>query len=166
MRPRMLQVPENLAPPETPSEPKFTPEPQIITSDVILAPPPTGQRSELTITCTSAPVEALQQVPSRATKRTRKSRKNYRYDNEDSSVESTNSCPTNFLQTRKKRSACDVASVQPSVVQTIVDTETRVKPVPKPFPSPIIGEVSPTDPHFRPADQSSSDEQILNKEDM
>ena len=37
-----------------------TPEPQIITSEVIIAPPPTGQLSEVTIPSIVAPVEALQ----------------------------------------------------------------------------------------------------------
>ena len=124
MRVRMTKVPENLVPPETPSQPDVNPEPQIITSEVIIAPPPTGQRSELTIPSSAATVEALQQISSRATKRTRKSPKYYGYDNEDSSGESTNSCPPNFQQPRRKRRAGDVASVQPSVVQTIVDTAT------------------------------------------
>ena len=166
MRVRKPKVPKNLAPPETPSQPEVNPEPQIITSEVMIAPPPTGQQSELTIPSTAAPVEALQQVPSRATKRTRKSPKYYGYDNEDSSGESTNSCPPNFLQPRRKRRAGDVAPVQPSVVQTIVDTATRVEPIPNPFPSPIIGEVSLTNPRIRPADQSPSDERIIDEEDM
>ena len=131
---RMPKVPENLAPPETRSQPYVNPEPQITTSEVTIAPPPTGQRSELTIPSTAAPVEALQQVPSRATKRTRKIPKYYGYDNEDSSGESTNSCSPNFLQPRRKQRAGDVASVQPSVVQTIVDTATRVEPSPNTFP--------------------------------
>ena len=134
MRVRMPKVQENLGPPETPSQPEVNPETQIVTSEVIIAPPPTGQRSELTIPSTAAPVEALQQVPSRATKRTRKSPKYYGYDNEDSSGESTNSCPPNFLQPRRKQRAGDVPSVQPSVVQTIVDTATRGEPIPNPIP--------------------------------
>ena len=137
---------------QTSSQAEVTPEPQIITSEVIIAPSPTGQQSELTIPSTAAPVKALQQVPSRATKRTRRSPKYYGYDNEDSSGESTNSCPANFLQPCRKRRAGDVASVQPSVVQTIVDTATRVEIIPNPFPSPITGELSPTDPRIRPAD--------------
>ena len=67
MRVRMPKVQENFAPPETPSQQEVNSEPQIITSEVIIAPPPTGQRAELTIPATAAPVEALQQVPSRAT---------------------------------------------------------------------------------------------------
>ena len=164
MRVRMPKVPENFATPETSSQPEATPEPQIITSEVIIAPP-TDQRSELILPSTSAPVEALQQIPPRTTKRKRKSPKWYGYDNDDSSGESTNSCPPIFLQPRRKRRAGDVESVQPSVVQTIVDTASQVEPIANPFPSPIIGEVSPTDPRIRPADHSSSDEQILD-EDM
>ena len=97
MRVRMPEVTENLAPPETPSQPEVNPEPEIITSEVIILPPPTGQRPELTIPATAAPVGALQQISSRATKRTRKSPKCYGYDNEDSSGDSTISCPPNFL---------------------------------------------------------------------
>ena len=81
----MPKVPENFAPPETTSQQEVNTEPQIITSEVIIAPPPPGQRAELTIPATAAPVEALQQVPSWATKRTRKCPKYYGYDNEDSS---------------------------------------------------------------------------------
>ena len=66
----------------------------------------------------------------------------------------------------KKRRAGDVASVQPSVIQTAVDTATRVEPIPNPFPSPVIGEVSPTDPCIRSADQSSPDERIMDEEDI
>ena len=73
MRVRLPKVPNNFAPPELPSQQEVNPEPQIITSEIIIAPPPTGQRAELIIHATSAPVEGLQQVPSRATKRTRKS---------------------------------------------------------------------------------------------
>ena len=166
MHVRMPKVPENFAPPETPSQQEVIPEPQIITSEVIIAPQPKGQLSTLTIPATAAPVEALQQVPSRATKRTRRSPKYYGYDNDDSSGESTNSCPSNFLQPCRKRRAGDIPSVQPSVVQTIVDTATRVEPIPNPFPSPVIGELSPTDRRIRPADQSTSHELIIDEEVM
>ena len=134
--------------------------------EAIIAPPPTGQQAELTIPATAAPVEALQQVPSQATKRTRKTPKYYGYDNEDSSSESTNSCPPNFLLPRRKRRAGDIVSVQPSVVQTIMDTATQMEPIPNQFPSPIIGAVSPTDSCIWPADQSPSHELIINEEDM
>ena len=59
MRVRMPKVPENFAPSVLSSQPEATPEPQIITSEVIIAPPPTSQNSELTLPSTSAPVEAL-----------------------------------------------------------------------------------------------------------
>ena len=39
MRVRVPKVPENLAPPETPSQPEVTLERQIINSEVIIAPP-------------------------------------------------------------------------------------------------------------------------------
>ena len=162
----MPKVPENFAPPVMSSQTEATPEPQIILSEVIIASPPTSQNSRLTPPSTSAPVETLQQIPPRTTKRTRKSPKYYGYDNDDSSGESTNSCPPNFLQPRRKRRAGDVESIQPSVIQTIVDTASRVEPIANQFPSPIIGEISPTDPRIRPADHNSSDERLLDEEDM
>ena len=166
MRLCMPKIPENFAPPETPSQPEATPEPQIITSEVLIAPPPTSQHSELTLPSTSAPAEALQQIPPRVPKRTRKSPRCYGYDKDDSSGESTNSCPPHFLQSRKKRRAGDVESVQPSIVQTIVDTASQLESIDNPFPSPIIGQVSPTDPRIKPADHSSSNERLLDMEDL
>ena len=166
MRVCMPKVPENFAPPETSSQPEAAPEPQIITSEVLIAPLPTSQHSELTLPSTSAPAEALQQIPPLVTKRTRKSPKNYGYDKDNSSGESTYSCPPHFLQPRRKRRAGDVESVQPSIVQTIVDTASRMEPIDNPFPSPIIGQVSPTDPRIQPADRSSSSERLLDMEDL
>ena len=166
MRVRMSKVPENFAPPETSSQPEAAPEQQIITSEVLIAPLPTIQHSELTLPSTSAPAEALQQIPPRVTKRTRKSPKYYGYDKDDSSGESTNSCPPHFLQPRSKRWAGDVESVQPSIVQTIVDTASRMEPIDNPFPSPIIRQVSPTDPRIQPADCSFSSERLLDMEDL
>ena len=60
----------------------------------------------------------------------------------------------------------DIESIQPSVVQTIVDTASRVEPIENDFPSPIIGQVSPTDPRIRPADHSTSNELIIDEEDL
>ena len=74
---------------------------------------------------------------------------------------STNSCPPNFLQPCRKRRAGDIASAQPSVIQTIVDSATQVEPIPNQFPWPIKGAVSPTDPRIRPADQIPSHELII-----
>ena len=96
MRVHMPKVPENFAPPETHSQPESAPEPQIFTSEVLIAPPPTSQHSELTLPSTWAPAEALQQIPPRAAKRTRKNAKYYGYDKDDSSGESSNSCPHIF----------------------------------------------------------------------
>ena len=166
MQVQMPKVPANLVPPETTSQPEINPDQQNITSEVIIASPPSGQRTELIIPYTSAPVEAMRQVLPTTTKRTRNSSKYYGYDIDDSSGESSNSCPPNFVQPLKKRCAVEVASVRPSVIETIVDTATRVEPNPNPFPSPVIGEVSPTDPRIRPADQRSPDERILDEEDM
>ena len=166
MRVRMPKIPENFAPQELPAIQETAPEQQIITTEVLIAPPPTKNQSELAIPSTSAPAAALQQVQPRATKRTRKSPKYYGYDKDDSSGESTNSCPPNFVQPRRKRRAGDVESVQPSIVQTIVDTVSRVEPIENEFPSPIIGQVSPTDPRIRPADHNSSNELIIDEEDL
>ena len=112
---------------------------------MLIAPPPTNNQSELAIPFTSAPAATLQQVQPRATKRTRKSPKYYGYDKDDSSGESTNSCPPNFVQTRRKRRAGDVESVQPSIVETIVDTASRVEPIEIEFTSPIIGQILASD---------------------
>ena len=165
MRVRMPKIPKNFAPQEVPAIPETAPEQQIITTEVLIAPPPTKNQSELAIPSTSAPATALQIQP-KSTKRTRKSPKYYGYDNDDSSGESTNSCSPNFVQPRKKRRAGDVESVQHSIVQTIVDTASRVEPIENEFPSPIIGQVSPTDPRIRAADHNSSNELIIDEEDM
>ena len=162
MRVRMPIIPENFAPQEVPTIQETAPEQQIITTEVLIAPPPTNNQSELAIPSTSAPTAALQQAQSKATKRT----KYYGYDKDDSSGESTNSCPPNFVQPRKKRPAGDVESVQPSIVQTIVDTASRVELIENEFPSPITGQVSPTDPRTRPADHNSSNELIIDEEDI
>ena len=148
MRVRMPKVPANFLPPESTSQPDNTPEQQNITSEVIIAPPPTRQHTELLI----PPSSAMHQVHLRSTKKTRKSPNFYEYDNDDSSGELTNSCPLNFTQRPKKRRAGDVASVQLSVVETIVDTATRVEPIPNQLPSPVKGEVSPTETRIRPAE--------------
>ena len=166
MRVRMPKIPGNFAPQEVPAIQETAPEQQIIITEVLIAPPPTNNQSELAIPSTSAPAPALQQAQPKATKRTRKSPKYYGYDKDDSSGESTNSCPPNFIQPRKKRRAVDVDSVQPSIVPTIVDAASRVEPIENEFPSPIIGQLSPTDPHIRPADHNSSNEHRIDEEDM
>ena len=165
MRVRMPKLPPNLVPPETQSKPDTNSGQQIIASEVIFAPSPTNQRSELTLLSTSAPLEALHQVIPRSTKRTRKNPKYYGFGNDDSSGESTNSCPPKFIQPRRKRCAGDVGSVQPSVIQTIVDIAAHVAPIPNTFPSPVIGKVSPTDPCIGPADQSPPQDLIIDEED-
>ena len=165
MRVRMPKIPENFASQELPSIQETAPEQQIITTEVLIAPPPTNNQLELAIPSKSAPAAALQQVQSRATKRTR-NQKYYGYDKDDSSGESTNSCPPNFVQPRRKPRAGDNESVQPSVVQTIVDTASRIEPIENEFPSPIIGQVSPTDNRIRPADHNSSIERIIDEEDL
>ena len=113
MRVKMPKVPHNPVPTETPSYPETNSGQQFIASDIIIAPPPTNQRPELTLPSTSAPAEALHQLLPRSTKRIRKSPKYYGYENDDSSGDSTNSCPPNFIQSRRKSRAGDVESVQP-----------------------------------------------------
>ena len=70
------------------------------------------------------------------------------------------------MSSTNSRRVGDIESIQPSVIQTIVDTATRVEPIHNDFPSPIIGQVSPTDPRIRPADHSTSNELIIDEEDM
>ena len=166
MRVRMLKVPANLVPPETPFQPEASFGQQIIASEVIIVPPPTNRLTELTLPSTSATLEALHQVLLRSTKRTRKSPKYYGFGNDESSGEWINLYPTNFTQPPGKRRTSGVKSVQPSVIQKIVDTEAQVEPIPNAFPSSVIGEVSPTDPRIRPANQSPPEELIIDEEDM
>ena len=166
MRVRIPKIQENFAPQVLPEIPEAAPEQQIITGEVMIAPPPTNNHPELILPSTSAPAIALQQIPIRATKRTRKSPKYYGYNKEDSSGESTNSCPPNFAPPPRKRHVGDFESIQPSVVQTIVDTASRVEPIENDFPSPIIGQVSPTDARIRPADHSTSNELIIDEEGL
>ena len=107
MRVRMPKIPENFAPREVPAIQETAPEQQIITTELLIAPPPANNQSELAIPSTSAPAAALQQAQPKTTKRTRRIPKYYRYDKDDSSGESTNSCPPNFVQPQKKRRAGD-----------------------------------------------------------
>ena len=59
MRVRMPKVPANLVPPETTSQLEINPDQRNNTSEVIIAPLQTSQRTELIIPSTSAPVEAM-----------------------------------------------------------------------------------------------------------
>ena len=166
MRVRKPKVPENFAPQVIPEIPEAAPEQPIITEEVFIAPPPTNTQQEAFVSSPSVPTTTLAHTLTRTTKRIRKSPKYYGYDKEDSSGDSTNSCPPNFAPPRRKRRVGDIESIQPSVIQTIVDTATRVEPIHNDFPSPIIGQVSPTDPRIRPADHSTSNELIIDEEDM
>ena len=74
--------------------------------------------------------------------------------------------PPNFVPPRRKRRVGDIESIQPLVVQTIADTASRVEPIENDFPLPIIGQVSPRDPRIRPADHSTSNELIIDEEDL
>ena len=139
MRVRMPKVPDNFAPRVKPEIPEAAPEQQIITGEVLIAPSPTNAQQEVLLSSPSVPTTTLPHTLTRATKRTRKSPKYYGYAKEDSSGDSTNSCPPNFAPPRRKRRVGDIQSIQPSVVQTIVDTATRVEPIANDFPSPIIG---------------------------
>ena len=76
MRVRMPKVPSNFAPTETTIQSASTSAPQISapqSSELIIAPPPTNHTAELTLPSTSGPMEALQQILPRTTKRARKS---------------------------------------------------------------------------------------------
>ena len=165
-RVRMPKVPLNLAPPGFSFEPEENSFPQVTDSQLVIAPPSRNQSTELMIPSTSAPLDALHQVRSRTTKRAQKSPKYLGFENDDSSRESTKLCPPNPTQPRRKRCAGDFQSVQSSVVQTIVNTPARVEPIHNPFPPPIIGEVSSTDPCIRPSNQSPPEEMIIGEEDM
>ena len=103
MRVPMPKIPENFAPQVLPEIPEAAPEQQIITGEVLIAPPPTNNQQEVLLSSPSAPALTLPHIPTRATKRTRKGPKYYGYDKEDSSGESTNSCPPNFAPPRRKR---------------------------------------------------------------
>ena len=72
----------------------------------------------------------------------------------------------NFAPPRRKRRVGDIESIQPSVVQTIVDTATRVEPIANDFPSPIIGQMSPTDPVYDQQITANKNELIIEEEDM
>ena len=103
------------------------------------------------------PLEALQQILPKTEKRARKIPKYFGFGNDDSSRESTNSCSPNLKQPREKKKVGDIDSVQPSVVQSIVETAARVEPIFNLYTFFVIREVSPTDPCIRPASHSSED---------
>ena len=148
MRVRMPKVPDNFAPHVIPEIPEASPEQQVITGEVLIAPPPTNTQQEALLSSPSVPTTTLPHTLTRTTKRTGKSPKYYGYDKEDSSGDSTNSCPPNFAPPRRKRRVGNIESIRPSVVQTFVETATRVEPIANDFPSPIIGQVSPIDPPY------------------
>ena len=52
------------------------------------------------------------------------------------------------------------------MIQTIVDTAAQVEPIPNTFPSPVIGEVSATDPRISPAIQSPPEDFMIEEEVM
>ena len=94
----------------------------------------------------------------KSVKRPRKSPEYHGFDQDDSSGESTNSGPPpNWLQRRQKRRVGDIESLQPSLVQSIIDTAAQIETIPKPYPSPVIREASPTDTRIRPDDNFTID---------
>ena len=120
MRVKMPKVPPIHAPPDTSFELEAISAPQVTTSQLFNAPPPTNQPKEIMIPATSAPLEVFHQVRPRTTKRARECSKYSKYvglENDDSSGESTKSWPPNPTQPRRRRRAVDVESVQPRVVQ-------------------------------------------------
>ena len=140
MRVRMPKVRANLAPPETNTENVTNVSPQVASSNTLtdlvpqntdyqplIAAPPTSTTSELQLPSTSAPLEPFQQFVLKTSKRTRKCPKYCGIDNDDSSGESTNSCPPNLMQPRKTRRVADIEPVQPSVEQTIATTAAQVE---------------------------------------
>ena len=110
-------------------------------------------------------MEAFQQILPRTTKKPRRSPKYLGFENDDSSEELTKSFPPNLSQLRGKRRGGDIEYVQPSFVQIIANTAAQVEPIRKLYPSPVLGEVSPTDPQIRPANQRPTDESNIDKED-
>ena len=167
MRVRMPKVPPNLVPPETSIQPETNHRLRII------APPPTNQLTELMLPSTSAPLENIAPSSSKinffvlsSSKITLKSPKSYGFGNDNSSGESINSCLPDFAPPRRKRHTGDVESVQPSDIQTIVDTAAQVELTPNAIPSPVIDEVSPTDPRIRPASQSPPENLIIDEQNM
>ena len=96
MRVRMPKVPDNFAPQVLPVIPEADPDQPIITEEVLIAPPPTNTQHETIEPPHPAPTTSFADTLTRSTKRTRKSPKYYGYDEDDSSGDSTNSCPPNF----------------------------------------------------------------------
>ena len=80
MRVRMPKVPENFAPQVIPENPEAAPEQQIITGDLLIAPPTTNNQPDVLLSSPSVPTTTLPHILTRATKRTRKSPKYYGYD--------------------------------------------------------------------------------------
>ena len=93
MRVRMPKIQENFAPQVIPEISEAAPEQQIITGEVLIAPPSTNNQPEVLLSSPSVPTTTLPHILTRATKRTRKSPKYYGYYKEDSSGDSTNLCP-------------------------------------------------------------------------
>ena len=88
MRVKVPKVPSNFSPPETAIQFASASILQVSapqSSELIIAPPATNQTAELMITSTSEPMEALQQIPPRTTKKARKSPRYLGFDNDDSS---------------------------------------------------------------------------------
>ena len=180
MRVRMPKVPAYLAPqlpnPQitadiTPQNTSFQVSSNLATQDTasysLITAQPNDTAQELQHPSTSAPIEALQQIlPKTEHKRPRRSTKYCGCDKDVSSGESTNSCPTNWTQPRGKRQAGDVESVQPCVVQSIIDTAAQVEPIDNPYTWPAIAKVSPTDPRIRPVDHSPDENLFIDEEDL
>ena len=68
----MPKIPSNFAPPKTITKTAASSEPQITapqSSEILIAPPPMSSSAEFLLPSTSAPMEAIQQVLPRSTKR-------------------------------------------------------------------------------------------------
>ena len=179
MRVRVPKVPAYLAPqlPSTqitaditPQNTSFQVSSNLATQDTasysLITAQPNDTAQELQHPSTSAPIEALQQILPKTAKRARKSTTYCGCDKDVSSGESTSSCPTKWTQPRGKRQAGDVESVQPCVVQSIIDTAAQVEQIGNPYTSPVIAKVSPTDPRMRLVDHSPDKNLFIDEEGL
>ena len=173
-------MPPNLVPPETSIQPEASSGQKITESEIIIAPPPTNQLTELMLPSTSAPSEALHQILPRSTKTTRKSPTYYGFGKDDSSGESKNSClsifappagkvepvmwnPCNLqLSTFNNCGYCGSIRANPKCLNFEIHNMLDF------FLSSllIVEELSLTGPRIRPAKQSPPENLIIDEEDM
>ena len=143
MRAGMPKVPTNLDPPVPRAQITASFAPQIkdthastnLTTQNTVAEPlnaalPTNTIQELQLLSISAPLEALQQILPKTAKLTRKSPKCFGFDNNDSSGESTNACPPNLMQARRKQRVGENESVKLSLFNPMPTMQlAQVEPI-------------------------------------